>query len=123
MSGERDIVSAVIAFREAAIAKGSDGSQSSALDKALHAAMADAVECFRGAGTAGAHALRSLANDTSPEVRTWAAAELLSSGDSGMVPILEDLAARPDLLGFNARIVLQEFEAGRLRSPFPPHAR
>jgi hypothetical protein len=118
MPNSDQIANAVTSFREAAIVKGSDGSQSPNRDHTLHATMTHAVAAFRTAGTAGTEALRSLAQDSSPEVRGWAAAELLSQGDAQMVPILEELAFQPGVLGFNARMVLQEHHAGRLGSPF-----
>ena len=118
MTDSEPIAQALASFRTAAIAKGSGSQLPTRQDHALHAAMAHAVQVLRLAGAPGTAALESLARDPSPEVRAWASAELLSRGDAEMVPVVEELAGLPGLLGFNASMVLQEYRAGRLGSPF-----
>jgi hypothetical protein len=118
MATSEEIATAMSEFRAAAVAKGSAGRRSAQDDHAFHARMATAVEAFSAAGAAGANALRQLASDPSPLVRSWAASELLSQGELAMVPVLKELAEHEGLLGFNAQMVLQEYRAGRLGSPF-----
>jgi hypothetical protein len=116
---DSDLIAQVVAeFRAAAIAKGSDGHLPARQDHALHLEMARAVTVLRSAGNPGREALLSLARDPSPEVRAWAAAELLIRGDAEMVPVVEELAGLSGLLGFSASIVLEQYQAGRLQSPF-----
>ena len=106
-------------FKRAAVAKGDAREPLPArADHALHAQMARAVWALDDLGAPGAAALEALATDESPLVRSWAAAELLSRGDSRMRPILEELALLPGMVGFDARIVLQQLAKGELKSPF-----
>ena len=112
----RAIASAIAAFREAAVAK-AEFATPSAKDHELHAAMATAWRLCRSSDE-GIRALRELLEDSNDYVRCWVAAGLLSIGEVHARSTLEVIAQRSDLLGFNAQIVLQEFEAGRLRSPF-----
>ncbi|UJR80150.1 DUF2019 domain-containing protein [Sandaracinus amylolyticus] len=48
-------------------------------------------------------------------VRLWAATHLLPIEPSRAEPTLEELCREPGLLGFDARKVLEEWRAGRLR--------
>lgn len=118
MATSEEIATAMSEFRAAAVAKGSAGRRSAEGDHALHGRMVTAVAKFSAAGAAGTNALRQLASDPSPLVRSWAASELLSQGEPAMVPVLEELAEYMGLLGFNAQMVLREYRAGRLGSPF-----
>ena len=108
---------AISAFREAANAKG-DFQPLAARDHALHAAMQRAVREFDAAGLQGLSALRVLAEDSSPHVRSWAAAELLSRGDTTMVAVLQELVSHGGLPALDADMTLKEYRAGRLGSPF-----
>ena len=112
------IAQAVSAFREAAIAKGSKGHRESPFDRDMHAAMAREVEVLRSMGAAGTEALWSLARDPDVEVRAWAATELLSRGETEALPIIEQLTNSPGLLSVASKLVLQQYRAGRLESPF-----
>ena len=103
-------------FCAAAIEKGDFAR--GARDHALHQAMAKAIAVLRSSGEAGIVALHSLMSHESPYVRSWVCADLLASGDESARPVLEALSSMPGLVGHGAAIVLQEHEAGRLRSPF-----
>jgi hypothetical protein len=106
-------------FRKAAMAKGDGVVPPTSRDHDLHAEMTQAVAVLRTRDDRGLAALRSLAGDQSPHVRQWAAAELLSRGDTSVIPMLEEFAAEGGLLRLSAAVLLKEFRAGRLRSPFP----
>ena len=110
------ITTAIASFRNAAIAKG-DFATPSAEDRRLHSVMSVAWNLCRSSDE-GLIALRHLLQDPNDYVRCWVASGLLSTGDTKAQGVLELIAARTDLLGFNARTVLQEFRSGRLRSPF-----
>jgi hypothetical protein len=104
-------------FRAAASAKG-DFRADSAEDHALHQRMARAFHFLTGQGAEGRAAFAALLQDDSAHVRAWVSAQLLSEGDAEAVPVAEQLALEPGLLGFEARVTLDQFRAGRLRSPF-----
>lgn len=114
---EVEISSLVSEFCAAAIEKG-DFASPSKLDRELHARMAKAVAQLRSMGESGAKALEALLKHESPHVRTWIAAELLATGNRSAEPVLCALQTERGLVATNARMVLQEYEAGRLRSPF-----
>ncbi len=102
-------------FRSAAIRKGSEGGPD---DHALLDSLSSAYHELVALGSPGENAFRALLGDESPEVRSWAAAQLLGLGDSTVVEVLEQIVALPGLLGFNAEQVLNEHRAGRLGPPF-----
>jgi hypothetical protein len=111
------ITEAVALFRSAALEK-ADFAGPARRDHALHRQMRDAFRELQTLGAPGQAAFRKLLDDASPHVRIWVAAELLSRGDQEAQRVLEKLADEPGLLGFNATTTLNEFKAGRLRSPF-----
>lgn len=122
MEQSERIRAAVRTFRSAAFYKEGGDILPAHADHAVHAEMARAVATLDSYGSEGVEALNALAHDSSPHVRGWAAAELLSRGSADMVPILEALAGEGGLLGLSAAMVLKEYRAGRLRSPFGEHA-
>jgi hypothetical protein len=109
-------------FREAAMAKGDGVGLPAARDHALHAEMSRAAAIMRAEQDQGLAALKKLAHDPSPHVRQWAAAELLSRGDTSVIPHLEELATERGLHRLTAEMVLKEYRAGPLTSPFPSPA-
>ena len=111
------IPEAIAEFREAAQAKGDFGADS-AEDHALHQRMAVAFRFLSEQGAEGRSAFAALLHDDSAHVRSWVSAQLLSEGDAQAIPIAEQLALAPGVVGFDSRITLKEFRAGRLRSPF-----
>jgi hypothetical protein len=104
-------------FCAAASAKG-DLRDNPSEDHALHHRMATAFRFLASQGPDGRAAFAALLWYDSPHVRAWVPAQLLSEGDAAAVPVAEHLTLEPGLLGFSARITLEEFRAGRLRSPF-----
>ncbi len=114
------ITEATAEFRAAALAKG-DFRSDSAEDHVLHERMAQAFRFLYGQGAEGRSAFAALLDDASPHVRSWVSAQLFSEGDARAVPVAEQLASESGLVGFCAQITLEEFRAGRLRSPFATH--
>jgi hypothetical protein len=107
----------IAAFRSAAIAKG-DFAKPARLDHKFHEQMSSALQQLRRLGKPGEAAFRELLNDSSPHIRNWVAAELLSRGDQDARAVLEALSRDPGPVGFIASTTLREYEAGRLGSPF-----
>ncbi len=68
-------------------------------------------------GEDGRRAFRSLLSDDSPHVRCWVAAQLLARGDTTVLATLEEIANTGDEVGFDAGILLTEWQAGRLAPP------
>ena len=112
-----DISEAVKQFCNAAIEKGNFASPAKR-DKALHTQLASSVKLLREKGVPGTIAFEELLKHESPHVRCWVASELLAAGITKAIPILDELSLEVGLLGTSARMVLQQYEAGRLRSPF-----
>lgn len=104
-------------FRSAAIEKG-DFAEDAARDHALHESMREAWDALERRGSEGRAAFCSLLADESHHVRSWAAAQLLALGNAEAIPVLEAEAAESGLRGFSAKMVLQEWKAGRLKPPF-----
>jgi hypothetical protein len=111
------IPEATAEFRAAASAKG-DFRADSTEDHALHDRMAHAFRFLASQGPAGRAAFAALLDDESPHVRSWVAAQLLSEKDARAIAVAEQLASEPGLLGFSARVTLDEYHTGRLRCPF-----
>lgn len=64
-------------------------------------------------------ALTELLESNSAWASSWAAAELLSTGDNRVaMNVLKQQAKEPGIIGFNAEVILSEFAKGSLRSPF-----
>lgn len=103
-------------FRLAAIGKGAEGGDD---DHSLYDQLGVSYQSLLAAGDAGRDAFRALATDPDPNVRSWAASQLLYDGDHAMIDILEELAVRSDMIGFNAKMVLNEYRKGTLGSPLP----
>ncbi len=108
---------AVNRFREAAILKGAFASPAKR-DHALHQAMKLAWRDLYSLGPVGRDAFRGMLADESPYVRMWVAAQLLSEGDVGAAGVVELETEAEGLRGFDATMVLKEWRAGRLHSPF-----
>jgi len=113
MAGVDDLVQT---FRKAAIAKGDFAELPQ--DSECFARMRGSVSALRGMGDLGKAAFHALLSDSSPHVRCWVAAELLTRGDPDARRVLQELSRLPGLLGLSASTALKEFDAGNLRSPF-----
>ena len=113
MAGVDDLVQT---FRIAAIAKGDFAEPSH--DREFFARMRASLHAIRELGEPGCAALRALLLDSSPHVRCWVAADLLTRGDPDARRVLQELSVLPGLVGFSASRTLNEFDAGRLLKPF-----
>jgi hypothetical protein len=118
-SAADEALAALDTFRRAALEKdrrirGGDASE----DTALHMKMAENLRLLFRLGAAGSDCIEALLRDERPQVAAWVAAELAARGEERGTEVLESIArlAGPD--GFAARITLEEFRRGRLRSPF-----
>lgn len=107
---------AIDQFRTSAVAKAQDDLPAEQ-DHALHKAMAEAWRHLK-ATIEGRRAFEALLKDQSLHVRLWAASQLLSDGHTEAMAVIEAAAEAGGIEGFNAKMVLKEWQAGRLRSPF-----
>ena len=105
-------------FRVAAIEKGDDPSTPRGLQ--LYEQMAAAYHALMASGPDGRRAFEELLTDESMHVRVWVAAALLHGGDPKARSVLEAITAVKGIVGWEAEVTLQEYDAGRLGSPFPP---
>jgi hypothetical protein len=110
-----DVSELIERFRTAAIAKG-DGTAGNS-DAELYSRMRSAYGELVRRGDRGNLAFEALVADPSPHVRSWVATQLLFLGHSSVRPVLEELASQPNMLAFSVSIALQEYDAGRLKSP------
>lgn len=108
---------AIQQFREAAIAKGEFATPARA-DQALHQAMAEAWQALQAQGSDGRSAFQALLADQSPQVRLWVASQLLSEGVSEAARVVEAEIFAGGLGGLSAKLILEQWRAGRLASPF-----
>ena len=106
-------------FRLAAMEKGEEGGLR---DHELYETLRSSFHALMTFGEPGRAAFASLLSDPGNSVRGWVAAQLLSEGNEEALETLRELAAKKGMDGFNARIALEEYEAGRLSSPFPATA-
>jgi hypothetical protein len=67
-------------------------------------------------GEVGWHAIHMLLEHSNPWVRMVAASTYLKYHEAEAMKVLEALVRGPGIVGFNAKIVLHEWRAGRLRS-------
>ena len=103
-------------FRNAAIAKGDFAD--AARDNKLHKEMTQSFLILNSQGEVGRSAFKDLLRDKNNYVRAWVAAQLLSEGDSTVLPVLQEIEKSSGLLAFDAKMTIREFESGRLQSPF-----
>jgi hypothetical protein len=61
--------------------------------------------------------LAELLEHSDRSVRCWAATHLLRAKPESAIDTLEELATQKDIAGFNAKMVLREWRAGRLQPP------
>src|SRR2546427_13175436 len=102
-------------FRIAAMEKGEEGG---VLDRALHDRLRSSFQQLAALGDPGRKAFATLLSDPAPTVRGWVAAQLLVEGDARALPVLQELARQEGMGGFNALMVVWEYEKGTLKSPF-----
>lgn len=82
-----------------------------------HKRLALAYRTLRARGPGSQAKLLSLIRDRDVGVRAWVAAHALEFSPAAGEPVLVDLAAQPGLVGFGAKMTLQEWRAGRLNFP------
>lgn len=82
-----------------------------------HERLALAYRTLRARGPASQAKLLQLLPDRDVGVQGWAAAHALEFSPAAGEPVLVELAAQPGLVGFSAKMTLQEWRAGRLRFP------
>jgi hypothetical protein len=111
------IEDAVRSFRDAATTKEEYGLPANR-DHDLHETMSTAWRFLYSRGVEGREAFRQMLADPSPYVRLWVASQLLSEGDLEAVRVVEAEAGAAGLRGTSAKVVLAEWRAGRLGSPF-----
>jgi len=105
-------------FRDAAIEKG-EFHPDSKRDAKLHNTMARAFAGLRGYGDEGQNAFRKLLSNDSDAVVGWVAAQLLYEHNLPEARnALKRIASGDGLLAFDAEITLEEYDKGRLGSPF-----
>jgi hypothetical protein len=69
------------------------------------------------AGSAGQVALRRLSQDTNEAVACWAATHCLTFDEPAALSVLERLSERTCLMGFDAKMVVQQWKNGQLVIP------
>ena len=115
---QKEIQILVDKFRSAAIEK--DIFAKGKRDGQLYEIMRNSYHQLKGFGNAGQKALQSLLDDESVFVRNWLASALMIEGNVKARKVLEEISIMPGMEGFNAKITLEEFDAGRLDKSFPP---
>ena len=102
-------------FCNAAIAKGDGTSEE---DSKLFAAMHDSFTRLYNHPSGGKHILQLLLHENN-WVKIWVATQILSESSSPEAEkVLKQLALESGVFGFNAEIVLNQYENGELKCPF-----
>src|SRR5207245_2449424 len=102
-------------FRIAAMEKGEEGAL---LDGALHERLRASCQQLSAFGEPGRRPFATVPSVPSPPVRGWVAAHLWVEGDARALPVLQELVRQEGIGGFNALMVVREYEMGTLKSPF-----
>ena len=84
---------------------------------AHHDRLIEVVGALRRRGAEGDHALLDLLSDENPWVRIWAATHSLTIDEAQAHRTLDSLSTEPGIIGFDAQMVLTEWEKGSLRIP------
>lgn len=111
------VETAIEQFREAAISKGDFVSDSSR-DHALHSQMAEAVSFLKSHDDLAIQAFRSLLHDENNHVRLWVASFFTCRDDAEAMEVLAKLGLLNDMVGFAARMTIDQYVAGILQPPF-----
>ncbi len=75
------------------------------------------LRSLRDGGADGEQALLGLLEDQSSSVRCWAASHCLKIDENLARRVLEVVSSEPGIIGFNARMVLSEWNKGTLKVP------
>jgi hypothetical protein len=102
---------------QAAIIKG-DYKTPAKLDHKLHRQMSIAYNNLLTRGTEGEKAFKHLLKHENKHVRSWVAAQLLSKGEQEALVVLKELSNENGMIGFAAKMVIEEYNRNRLKSPF-----
>lgn len=109
---------AVDAYTRAAAVQGAATDRGDHEDaNAAHDSLIRALSVLRDSSDRGRSALRGLLEHEDPHVRCWAATHLLPLDEEAAMRALEALTSEPPFVGFNAKMVLREWKAGRLKVP------
>ena len=84
---------------------------------AAYDALMSALALLRESSDQGRSTLTGLLEDEDTHVRCAAATHLLPLDEDAATRALEALVSEPPFVGFNAKMVLREWKAGRLRVP------
>ncbi len=113
-----EVAALVTMYREAALRHGAATEQGDQRRANRHH---DEIACIyrelRSRGDQARSALLPLLDDIEEHVRAWAGAHALEFAPERAVKMLQRLAQRPGLVGFNAAMILQEWQSGSLRFP------
>lgn len=75
------------------------------------------VPQIRACGSEGQAALLALTRDQDDAVVCWAATHVLSFDEKQATAVLDELSKKPGPMGFNAKMVLQQWKKGQLILP------
>lgn len=84
---------------------------------AAHETLMRVLSELRESADQGRAALSGLLEHDDPHVRCWAATHLLPLDQDAAMHALEALESEPPFVGLNAKMVVQEWKAGRLKVP------
>lgn len=115
---QADVAALITMYREAALRHGVATEQGN-LRRANrhHGEIANIYRELRSRGDHARAALLPLLDDIEEHVRAWVAAHALEFAPERGLKILQRLAQRPALAGFNAAMTLEEWRSGSLRFP------
>lgn len=74
----------------------------------------EALKAMRASPAGDRSALTSILDHPNPSVRGWAATHLLGSDPDKALPVLRRLSALPGIIGFEAEMVIKEWNKGKL---------
>jgi ribosomal protein S17E len=114
---QKEIQTLIQEFRNAAIEKG-DFAEAKR-DHQLYEIIQNSFHQLKDLGEPGKKALENLLDDESVFVRNWIASYLIIVGNPQARKVLEEISKVSGITGFTAKMTLQEFDAGRLKLPFP----
>ncbi len=104
-------------FCNKAILKG-DFATPAKYDHKLHKDLCVSYQNIISYGDKGIKAFEVLLSHENLYVQLWTATQLLILGNKNAITNLKSISQRNDILGFNAKMTLKEYENGSLKSPF-----
>lgn len=82
-----------------------------------HDELMEVLASIRKAGSEGQAVLTRLAGDSNEAVACWAATHCLPFDEVAALSVLAPLSEQPGPMGFNAKMVLQQWKNGQLTIP------